>query len=116
MWTWIPPRSGGPLCSGSRQQLPNSPPGYALMLAASSIRQAPDPTDGSALRLTDVHHPGRAEAVGAHAELVAPHLLLQGHCHRSAIRQLLPVIAKLLVVPAEADADGAVGGAAGHSR
>src|SRR5690349_12330606 len=116
MWPWIPPGSVVRFPAGSRQQLPNSPPGYALMLAASSIRQAPDPTGGSALWLTDVDHPGCAVAVDTHAELVAPRLLLQGHRHRSALGQLLPVTTQVLVVPTEADADGAVGRAVVHSR
>src|SRR6185369_4050927 len=47
-----------------------------------------------------------AVPVRAHAELVAPHLLLQRHADRPAGGQLLPVAAQLVaVVAAEADTD-----------
>src|SRR3712207_3686704 len=39
----------------------------------------------------DVHHPGHAELVDAHAELVAPHLLLERHRHGAVRGELLPV-------------------------
>ena len=56
-------------------------------------------------RLADVDHPGDAELVVAHAELVAPHLLLERHGHRAAGGELGPVAAQLVaVVAAEADA------------
>src|SRR5215212_9352263 len=61
---------------------------------------------GSGLLLGDVDHPGDAEPVDAHAELVAPHLLLQRHGHTAALGQLLPVAAQGVgVVAAEADGD-----------
>src|ERR687887_961054 len=78
----------------------------------------------SGLRLADVDHPRDAEPVHAHAELVAPRLLLQGHRHGAAVRQLLPVAAQLVgVVPAQADGDVVAGvalhplrGVGGHER
>src|SRR5690606_35290783 len=53
----------------------------------------------------DVHHPGHAELVGAHAERVAPRRLLEGDDRRAAVaRQLLPPAAqRRLVVAAERD-------------
>ena len=54
----------------------------------------------------DVDHPRDAEPVDAHAERVAPHLGLQGHGHRAARGQLVPVAAELgVVVAAQADRD-----------
>src|SRR3954466_8753853 len=97
----------GPLHSGFAPALTHALSWLRLQLAVSSLRRHQRPKD-SASGLADVDHPGDAVAVGRHAELVAPHLLLQGHCHRSAIGQFLPVTAQVLVVPAEADADGAV--------
>ena len=47
------------------------------------------------LRLRDVDHLRDAEAIRAHAELVAPHLLLQRHGHRAAVDQLVPVAPQL---------------------
>src|SRR5580704_8999895 len=58
------------------------------------------------LRLRDVDQPGDAELVGAHAELVAPHLLLQRHGGGSGGGQLLPVaVQEVAVIAAEADRD-----------
>src|SRR5680860_186883 len=48
---------------------------------------------GSGLRLADADHPADAEPVHAHAELVAPQLLLQGRRHGAAVGQLAPVTA-----------------------
>src|SRR4029453_6757072 len=60
----------------------------------------------SGLLLGDVDHPGNAESVHAHAELVTPHLLLQRDRYGAAVRQLLPVAPQLItVVPAEAHGD-----------
>src|SRR5512139_3252486 len=56
----------------------------------------------SGLVASDVDHPGDAEPVGAHAELVAPHLLLQRHRHAAALGELAPPGAQLVgVVTAE---------------
>src|SRR6266700_7020011 len=52
------------------------------------------------LRLGDVGQPGDAELVDAHAELVAPDLLLQRHGDGSADRQLLEVAAQGVTVVA----------------
>ena len=61
-------------------------------------------------RRRDVHHPADAEPVHAHAELVAPHLLLQRHRHGATVGQLLPVAAQRVpVVTAEADGDVGAG-------
>ena len=48
-------------------------------IAARPGRCLTDALRDSALGLGDVDHPGDPEAVDAHAELVAPHLLFQGH-------------------------------------
>ena len=46
----------------------------------------------------------------AHAEHVAPHLLLQWHCHLAAIGKFVPIAAELLlVIAAQADGDIAAG-------
>ena len=47
----------------------------------------------SALRLDDVDHPGHTELVGAHAEEVAPHLLLEWLGHGATLGELVPVAA-----------------------
>src|SRR5688500_16895358 len=54
----------------------------------------------SGLGLPDVDHPRDAESVLAHAELVAPHLLLEGNRHAAAVGQLLEVAAQLVGVVA----------------
>jgi hypothetical protein len=59
--------------AGASSQRPAGPPIPAGIPAAARPRPAPP----SRLRLADVHEPSDAELVGAHAELVAPHLLLQ---------------------------------------
>src|SRR5215213_456777 len=78
-----------------------------------SVRRAPSGTPSGLLALLagDVDHPGHAEPVGAHPELVAPNLLLQLHHDVAAIGELLPVAAEhLVVVSAEADGVVAAGG------
>jgi hypothetical protein len=65
--------------------------------AGSSVTSALPPAHTSAqisaLRNDDVYHPRHTELVGAHAEQVAPHLLLKGHCHGATIGKLVPVAA-----------------------
>ena len=51
----------------------------------------------------DVDHPRGAEAVGDHAEVVAPHLPRQRHRHGSPLRQLGEVAAQLVDVVAAQD-------------
>src|SRR5215216_4227720 len=102
-------REEKPRASARRAQSTSSRPGTSSivlgrptpirtrLLLLSSAR------GGSGLRLGDVDHPGDAEPVDAHAELVAPHLLLQGHGHVAALGQLVPVAAQGVgVVAAEA--------------
>src|SRR4029077_17292380 len=55
-------------------------------------------TDWLRLRLGDVDQPGNAELVDAHAELVAPDLLLQRHFGDSARGELLEVAAQRVAV------------------
>src|SRR6266566_5344869 len=57
---------------------------------------------GLGLWLADVDQPRDAELVDAHAELIAPGLLLQRHRGRPAGGQLRPVVAQGVVVVAEA--------------
>ena len=57
----------------------------------------------SGLRLGDVDQPGDAELVDAHAELVAPDLLGQGHRDGAADGELLEVLAQDGVVAGQAD-------------
>src|SRR5215218_9982346 len=60
----------------------------------------------SALRLADVDHPLDAELVGALAEQITPHLLLERQRDCAALGKLVPVATQLLlVVTAEADGD-----------
>src|SRR5271169_6983207 len=80
------------LTSGSRPSKANS----AIRLSC---------TQRLRLRLGDVDQPGHAELVGAHAELVAPDLLLQRHRGGPAGGQLVPVAVQGVVVAAEADRD-----------
>src|SRR5579859_8131039 len=72
------------LTSGSRPSKANS--GIRL-----SCTQGPVAPAGLRLRRGDVDQPGGAELVDAHAELVAPDLLLQRHRGGAAGGQLLPV-------------------------
>src|SRR4051794_25376518 len=67
-------------------------------------RPPPKPTAGSdgrtgsgLLGLTDVDQPADAEPVHARAEHVAPHLLLQRDRDGTAVGELVPVAAQLLV-------------------
>src|SRR5215207_3361060 len=57
---------------------PGSP---AATRAATSASGGPVTTGVSAAGLADVDHPVDTEPIGAHAELVAPHLLLQRDRH-----------------------------------
>src|SRR5919106_40050 len=63
-------------------------------------RPHPWPQDASGLRLADVDHPRDAEAVVAHAELIAPDLCLQRDRHGASVAQLLPVAAQLFGIVA----------------
>ncbi|WP_117211989.1 ribonuclease HI [Allorhizocola rhizosphaerae] len=74
-WLWVKGHAGHPdneradcLASKGLQE--------ALMLAPAKASRGRSALEGDALALRDVHHPGDAELVAAHAELVAPHLLL----------------------------------------
>jgi hypothetical protein len=71
-------------------------------------------------RRADVDHPGHAELVDAHAELVAPDLLLQRHRDGPARGQLFPVaVQEVRVVAAEADrnaGNGLIVHVTGHDR
>src|SRR6185437_11005696 len=81
----------------------------ASSIATPAEYQGPADYQGPAewmlgLGLRDVHHPVDAELVSAHAEFVAPHLLLQRHGDRPGPGQLLPVAVQgIAVVPRQAD-------------
>src|SRR6185295_2038893 len=77
----------------------------ALALGGSNVGDSgPSAVHESGLGGGDVYHPGDPELVDAHAELVAPHLLLEWNRDGAAIGELRPVAAQLVdVVTAEAD-------------
>ncbi len=83
-------------------------PGHGLGPGTGSPRGArgvvppsqQSPARGLRLRLGDVDQPGDAELVDAHAELVAPDLLLQRHLGDSARGELLEVAAQRVAVVA----------------
>src|SRR3712207_3186928 len=94
-----------PRCSAAGNATCTAEPAQA---AHAPARADPVTEELSALGLLarDVHHPGNAELVGAHAELVAPHLLLQRHGDRARLGELLPVLLQVgRVVSAQADRD-----------
>ena len=75
-------------------------PGFASLVSESrchwvrfQLTGDAKPGRVSALRWDDVYHPGHTEPVGAHAEQVAPHLLLEWHGDGATLGELVPVAA-----------------------
>src|SRR5690349_21908785 len=84
--------------SGIRPSCTRAP--EARGIRVSSPRSQQRRAERLRLRLGDVDQPGDAELVGAHAELVAPDLLLQRHLGDSARGELLEVAAQRIAVVA----------------
>src|SRR5712672_2072539 len=89
---------------GSRRRLPWMPIAPAVLLRECQGVSAPAGPDRAAgaprgyrplrRRLADVDQPRHAELVGAHAELIAPGLLLHRHRDGPAVGQPVPVAAQ----------------------
>src|SRR5690349_18197113 len=62
--------------------------GWVVSIASTSASPHMGCTaSGLCLRAAAVDHPGRAEAVGRHAEALGPEGLPERHLHRAALRQ-----------------------------